>query len=280
MSNITVESNTSSMGVSRIMSTISSMSVVSVLSVIGAMVTISELRITHNLSMALSTSSMRGMFTMRTLRITKTTRRVILLEQWSHLQRTTSSARAVPPSVHCLGTLVVSPHKAHWIHMVQHLDYFGPGKVFSILWHENDGRGTNATHVSVGPLFRGKYGEPIYSTIRRMVVIRAFDHYSWCFSISTYGGRGVAKPGVDPAKHAIVHMSDAEPRLGSNEPLMVKEPLRVNPERFDERLNPKSRLNFGKIYTVEHNVKVLPIGEIAEVSMPKFILYARAEMTI
>ncbi|KAL3463917.1 hypothetical protein BJX64DRAFT_107627 [Aspergillus heterothallicus] len=165
-------------------------------------------------------------------------------------------------------------------YVVQHPEYFVTGKVFSILWHENDGRSTNATHVSVGPLFRGKYGEAIYSTIRRMVVVRAFDQYSWCFSISTYGGRGLAKPGVDPSKHTIVYMSGTEPRLSPNEPLMPKEPLEVDPTRLDETLHLKSRLNFGKIYTVEHNVKVLPIGEIAKPSMPKFISYARTELAI
>jgi hypothetical protein len=73
-------------------------------------------------------------------------------------------------------------------------------------------------------------------------------------------------------------MTDTQPRLGSNEPDMTKDPLEVDPERFDETLHPKSRLNFGKIYTVEHNVKVLPIGQISEASMPTFIAYARAEL--
>ncbi|KAL2794947.1 hypothetical protein BJX66DRAFT_177861 [Aspergillus keveii] len=145
-------------------------------------------------------------------------------------------------------------------YVVQDLDYFVTGKVFSILWHENDGRDgrANNTHVSNGPLFRGRYNQAIYSTIRRMVVLRAFDQYSWCFAISTYGNRGLAKPGVDPSKHAIVHMTDTQPRLGSNEPDMTKDPL--------------------EIYTVEHNVKVLPIGQISEASMPTFIAYARAEL--
>ncbi|KAL3452806.1 hypothetical protein BJX65DRAFT_154895 [Aspergillus insuetus] len=67
-------------------------------------------------------------------------------------------------------------------YVVQDLDYFVTGKVFSILWHENDGRDgrANNTHVSNGPLFRGRYNQAIYSTIRRMVVLRAFGQYSWC----------------------------------------------------------------------------------------------------
>jgi hypothetical protein len=85
-------------------------------------------------------------------------------------------------------------------------------------------------------------------------------------------------PGVDPSKHSIVYMSDTRPRLASTEPTPTKDPIEVDPERFEERLHRKSRLNFGRIYTVEHNVKVLPIGEISEASMPKFVAYARAEL--
>jgi hypothetical protein len=77
-----------------------------------------------------------------------------------------------------------------------------------------------------------------------------------------------------------MHMSGTPPRLGANEPVIPKEPLEVDPERFDEPWHPKSRLNFGEIYTVEHNVKVLPIGVISAASMPKFISYARAELGI
>ncbi|KAL2807837.1 hypothetical protein BJX63DRAFT_411145 [Aspergillus granulosus] len=165
---------------------------------------------------------------------------------------------------------------------VQEPGYFEPGKVFSILWHENDGRAGRAggTHVSVGPSFRDRYNEPIYSTIRRLVVFRAFDNYSWCFSISTYGGRGLAKPGLDPSKHAIIYMTGTHPKMGSMEPLMSKGPLEVDPDRFDDPLDRMSRVNFGRIYTVEHDVKVLGVGKISPQSMPRFIAYARAELAL
>ncbi|KAL2820891.1 hypothetical protein BDW59DRAFT_112550 [Aspergillus cavernicola] len=163
---------------------------------------------------------------------------------------------------------------------IQRRTYYSPGRVFSILWHENDGRGVHGTHISAGPQYRGRYGEPIYSTIRRMVVFKSFGRYSWCFSISTYNGRGVSKPGVDPSKHAIVYMTGTQPTFQHNEPTMTKTPLEVYPERYDEGLDRMSRLNYGKIYTVEHNVKVLPIGAVIPESMPKFLDYARFELEI
>ncbi|KAL4973452.1 hypothetical protein BDW66DRAFT_104875 [Aspergillus desertorum] len=164
-------------------------------------------------------------------------------------------------------------------YMVQLPQYYREGKVFSILWHENDGR-AGGTLVSRGPLFRGRFGEPIYSTIRRMVVFRQYEQCSWCFAITTYNGRGVAKRGVNPDKHAIVYMRGTRPTLGPGEPRMIKEPLEVAPETPDEHLDPMSRLNFSKIYTVEHNVKVLPIGQIPSRSMIRFREYARYELAV
>ena len=58
---------------------------------------------------------------------------------------------------------------------------------------------------------------------------------------------------------------------------MAKEPLEVEPAKSDQKLDPMSRLNFGKVYTVEHNVKVLPVGRITDASINRFNAYAKAE---
>ncbi|KAL5333242.1 hypothetical protein BJX70DRAFT_73352 [Aspergillus crustosus] len=196
---------------------------------------------------------------------------------------------AHPPNAHSQN--VLDPREylnlaldlGHWLrqtgYFVPPSNYYRPGMVFSILWHENYGS-RHGTLVSAGPEYLGKYGQPIYSTIRRMVVIKRFDHCSWCFAISTYGGRGVSKPGVDKSKHAIVHLRNKPPLIMHGESPMVKEPLEVAPDRPEETLDPKSRLNFGKIYTVEHNVKVLPIGRITSASMTRFLQYASDELAL
>ncbi|KAL3476578.1 hypothetical protein BJX99DRAFT_258326 [Aspergillus californicus] len=161
---------------------------------------------------------------------------------------------------------------------VHHAGYFQPGKVFSILWHEIPGRVDNGTEAIAGPTYVGRFGEPIYSRIRLLVLFKAFEQYSWCFAITTYGGRGVAKPGVDPSKHAPVYISDTYPIAEQNEQLMAKEPIRVEPDRLDEPLHSRSTINFGKIYTVQHNVNILPIGKISEESMPRFLQYTTEEV--
>ena len=61
--------------------------------------------------------------------------------------------------------------------------------------------------------------------------------------------------------HALIYTSDAPPALLPGEAI-TKQPLRVVTDD-DETLDEFSRINFGKTYTVERNVKVLSIGEIA-----------------
>ncbi|KAH1345820.1 hypothetical protein KXV68_004133 [Aspergillus fumigatus] len=166
-------------------------------------------------------------------------------------------------------------------------EFFIVGRVFSILWHE--GRGQQGTVISdfhsqgrstQSQFFRGRFGEEIFSGIRRMVVVKAMSQCAWCVPITTYGGQGVAKPGVDPAKHAIVYMRGSVPTCKPDEPRMTKEPLEINPARPDERLDEMSRLNFGKVYTVEHNVKVRHVGMISSTSMVKFRGYASNEFRL
>ncbi|KAJ6188162.1 hypothetical protein N7519_003070 [Penicillium mononematosum] len=159
--------------------------------------------------------------------------------------------------------------------------FFRVGRVFSMLWHENAGwHGTvrsEKVSPSSSPFTRGKYQEPIYSSIRRMVVVKEQRGCCWCVPITTYSGQGVAKAGIDRSKHAVIHMRGDRPRAVRSEPRMAKEPLEVDPARPDQKLDCMSRVNFGKVYTVEHNVKVLPVGKITEASRARFLEYAQGE---
>lgn len=42
----------------------------------------------------------------------------------------------------------------------------------------------------------------------------------------------------------------------------MMESIRVRQRRRSDRLDQMARVNFGKVYTVEHNVKVLDFGEV------------------
>lgn len=102
-----------------------------------------------------------------------------------------------------------------------------------------------------------------------------------CSPISTYGGRGTSKSGLSREairNHAIIHMSDTQPARLASETFMVKRPITVDPGSPDQKLDQMSRLNFGKIYTVEHNVKVMNVGKLSRGSMPFFVSYAQASL--
>jgi hypothetical protein len=49
--------------------------------------------------------------------------------------------------------------------------------------------------------------------------------------------------------------------------MLSKDPIRVEPSDAAE-LHRASRINFGKTYTVEHNVKVQKIGKVAKEHLP------------
>ncbi len=52
--------------------------------------------------------------------------------------------------------------------------------------------------------------------------------------------------------------------LEREEGLMSKSPIRIDVISEAHKLDPLSRLNYAKLYTVEHNVKVFFIGQVAK----------------
>jgi hypothetical protein len=43
--------------------------------------------------------------------------------------------------------------------------------------------------------------------------------------------------------------------------------IRVRPQKQGAKMDPMSRINFAKIYTIEHNVKVMDFGDVHEDSI-------------
>lgn len=82
------------------------------------------------------------------------------------------------------------------------------------------------------------------------------------------------KGGVKSDDHAVIYMSKdpkASPPAVQGENL-GKSPIRVVPKSHRDKLDVLSRVNYAKIYTVEHNVKVWFIGEIAPESIKTFMV--------
>ena len=80
--------------------------------------------------------------------------------------------------------------------------------------------------------------------------------------ILTYGGKGCKKKGVKPAKHGIIYERGHKARLLDKEPALGFPPVKVQMTEEGERLSKESRVNYSKLVTVEHNVKVFFIGSI------------------
>lgn len=53
---------------------------------------------------------------------------------------------------------------------------------------------------------------------------------------------------------------------------MVKNPLAID-MNLGYTLDPASRINFAKVFTVEHNVKVMSVGRVAPSSLPDLQAY-------
>ncbi|CAO2654008.1 Nn.00g107410.m01.CDS01 [Neocucurbitaria sp. VM-36] len=143
-----------------------------------------------------------------------------------------------------------------------HAFFFVLGRVFKMLWTEpagqaNPGKTRNSTHFSTV-----RFGEQAYSEIRRFVVVRNKGNFSQCIPIQTYKGQGATKSGIVMSDHGVIHTSVPAPNLLPGE-YLNKYSIQVIPTE-NEILEPQSRVNYGKAYAVEHNVKVLDIGMVME----------------
>ena len=67
---------------------------------------------------------------------------------------------------------------------------------------------------------------------------------------------------MKPAKHGIIHEYNTKPKLLEGEPRLGFRPIRLQIQAAGERLASESRVNYSKLVTVEHNVKVFFIGNI------------------
>jgi hypothetical protein len=77
----------------------------------------------------------------------------------------------------------------------------------------------------------------------------------------TYGSQGTNKPGVKAEYHAMIYTGREVPNPLWGEQL-VKRAVRMELSSPEEKLDPTSRVNYAKVYTIEHNVRVCFIGKI------------------
>lgn len=159
--------------------------------------------------------------------------------------------------------------------------FFKQGNVFAILWHEPGSPESPKGYTTAQQeLTVGKYNELIYSTIRRMVVVKEGHGFCVCIQINSYGSRGLKKFRNIPREvhnHSIIHMSDTNPSyIDKDEPRTNKRAISVNKASSYQSLARESRLCYSQPHTVQHNVKAMHVGQVTATSLPWLIHYYKA----
>ncbi|KAK5170652.1 uncharacterized protein LTR77_005241 [Saxophila tyrrhenica] len=151
--------------------------------------------------------------------------------------------------------------------------FFTIGKVFLVLWVEPAGESTTLVTMAEPGTSRGAFGERVFSKVRRFVVVREADNYCTCLPIVTNRGLGVAKRGVTKSEYSIIHTSAEVPPIKTAErPLqgemgMRPRAIRVDADDPTDKLHDMSRLDYGKVHTIQHNIKVKKFGKVHPKSM-------------
>ncbi|KAG9230906.1 hypothetical protein BJ875DRAFT_345666, partial [Amylocarpus encephaloides] len=129
-------------------------------------------------------------------------------------------------------------------------------EVLRMVWSEPRGVGaSNPTEITYDGSFE---------KTRRFVIISNFDGHSLCLAISTYTNQGVMKHGVKAKDHAMIFSTENAPPLikGELERGLKTPAIKINLDNSRDKLDAASRINFAKVYTIEHNSNVKFIGHV------------------
>ncbi|KAJ9611585.1 hypothetical protein H2200_004769 [Cladophialophora chaetospira] len=160
---------------------------------------------------------------------------------------------------------------------VQRHDFFTVGRVFAIMWPEptGDSRESRSSQAFYGP------GESngMRTSLRRLIVVREKDSYCLAVPIVKYDRTDSQNPSTDLSARAIAYVSGTDPQLAPSESKLTKTPICIQPgEGAIHQIASTSRIHFGKLYTVEHALKVMEVGRVSKESMPDFDRYWREEL--
>lgn len=156
---------------------------------------------------------------------------------------------------------------------VRSSSHYRKGTVFAMVWSDayNDSHQTGDFSRMSDHISYVIHGERVYSSIRRMVVVREGRGFSVCIQITTYGRRGLLKFANYPETveaHSIIYMDNTQPKALKDEPRSSKRPIAVTPASPDQKLEPSSRLCYSQPHTVQHTVKCKIVGRVTERDFP------------
>jgi hypothetical protein len=122
--------------------------------------------------------------------------------------------------------------------------FFKKGRVFMTLWTE-----PSASSPESLP------------ELAHFAVIKPKATFSVCLRISTHFTGG------DASDHAAIIVVDGAYSPQPRDEHSDKDPIQVKLEKPGVTIDPKSRINFAKPYTVEHNVKICNVGRVIGASV-------------
>ncbi|KAH6642194.1 hypothetical protein C7974DRAFT_446596, partial [Boeremia exigua] len=145
--------------------------------------------------------------------------------------------------------------------------FFRLGRVFSMLFVEA-ADAIAQYQPENDALTEVRFGGHVYTQVRRFVVVSVRRNFVQACAISTYRNQGTLRRGCDPTEHALVYNSSIDPEScylpGECERGLTKEPIEVIAADASAYLTRTSRIRFGKIYSIEWNVKVKDIGFVTD----------------
>ncbi|KAG4435135.1 hypothetical protein IFR05_009367, partial [Cadophora sp. M221] len=143
--------------------------------------------------------------------------------------------------------------------------FFRRGRVFSTLWTESydDSMQSENDQFRSVVTYEVSYKQRVFSKIRRFVVVKKDDRSCTCLPVTTYDGKGYKKRGINLNHHGLIYSSRDPPRCPDG---ITKRPLKIVLSKGAEKLVNPSYLNYGRVYTVETNVKVRDVGELDDAS--------------
>lgn len=144
-------------------------------------------------------------------------------------------------------------------------------KVFRILWPEPAGQSDQVSVYS-----QGAFNEDYHMKVRWFVVIREGSSFSSCLPINTYNGKGVEKRICVKDEHSIIYTGSKPPKPKPGEEPRRGEygmhpSIQVKAKKLTAALDSMSRVNYAKVYTVEHNVKVFEFGDVTKKSHKQLV---------
>ena len=142
--------------------------------------------------------------------------------------------------------------------------FFKVGRVFVVLWVEAENQASANKYQlenNGGPFEKSSVSE------RHFVVVKDGNDYCSVIRVVNYGEAGVGKMGVKKSDHSIIHTTKSPPtpfemERPRRDEKGMRQPIRVDSDDRTTALPYLSRLNYGEVYSIDHNIKLKPFGRV------------------